>query len=148
MRLDDVTVYNAAAFAVVEAGGEGLNHYRITVKPGPRPPGARSDPLLSSSADAFHSVGVRRGPVLEDCHFEAMGDDGIAIHGTYSLVLQAEGSRLVVSKSSFRPGDPSSLWDAQDRPAGETTVKAVRALQGFGNQKGSHSDTRSDNSAS
>ena len=146
MRLDGVTVYNAAAFAVYEAGGEGSNHYRFTVKPGPRPPQAASDPLLSSGADAFHSVDVRRGPVLEGCHFEAMGDDGIAIHGTYSLVLEAERNRLVVSKSSFRPGDPLRLWDAQDRPSGTGVVRAVKRLEHFNDEVKSRRVTRTDNS--
>jgi hypothetical protein len=146
VRLEGVTVYNSPAFAVFEADGEGLNHYRISVKPGPRPAGARSDPLFSSAADAFHSVNVRHGPVLENCHFESMGDDAIAIHGTYSLVLQSDGTRLIVSKGSFRQGDPIRLWDLQDRPAGETVVKAIRPLRSIANARRSQRDTRTDNS--
>ncbi len=147
MRLDGVTVLNAAAFAVFESGGEGGNYYdRVTVKRGPRPPGARTDPLVSSTADAFHSFNVRRGPILENCRFESMGDDGIAIHGTFALVLQAEQNRLVVSKGFFRPGDLIRLLDVQDRPAGETSVKAVRPLERFPNAKRGHRDTRDDNS--
>ena len=146
MRLEGVIVLNAGAFAVFESGGDGGNYYRVTVKPGPRPPGARTDPLVSSTADAFHSFNVRHGPTLEDCRFESMGDDGIAIHGMFSLVLQAEENRLIVSKGFFRPGDPIRLLDVQDRPAGETTVRAVRPLDRFPNAKRSHRDTRDDNS--
>jgi hypothetical protein len=145
MRLDGVTVFNAASFAVFESGGAGGNRYRLTVTRGPRPQGAQTDPLFSSTADAFHSAGVRRGPILEDCHFESMGDDGIAIHGVYSLVLHAQGNRIVVSKGTFQPGDPIRFLDTQNRPAGETTVRTVTALAHFANSPKSHRDTRSDN---
>jgi hypothetical protein len=146
MRLDGVTIFNAATFAVFETGGAGGNRYRLSVTRGPRPSGARTDPLFSSTADAFHSANVRRGPVLEDCHFESMGDDGIAIHGTYSLVLQAKGNRIVVSKGTFQPGDPIRLLDTRDIPAGETTVRSVRSLEHLPDTQKSHRDTLSDNS--
>jgi hypothetical protein len=111
VSLIGVTIYNAGSFAVWESGGDGDNHYSITVKRGPRPPEAVTDPLFSSTADAFHSTDVRKGPVLEQCYFEAMADDGIAIHGTYSLVLRAEGNKFVINHGNFRPGDPLRLFD-------------------------------------
>jgi hypothetical protein len=135
VSLLEITIYNAGSFAVWESGGDGDNHYAITVKRGPRPLGAATDPLFSSTADAFHSTDVRKGPVLEQCYLEAMADDGIAIHGTYSLVLRAGGNRLVINHSTFRPGDPLRLFDPQGRPAGEAVVRTSQRLEGFINTK-------------
>ena len=145
MRITGVTIYNAASFAVWEAEGDGDNHYTISVKRGPPPPEARTGPLLSSTADAFHSANMRKGPVLEGCDFESMGDDGIAIHGTYSFVFEARENRLVINKSSFRPGDPLRLFDANGHPAGEAVVESVRPMEDFRNMKKSRRTTLSDN---
>ena len=147
MALSGITIYNAGIFAIWEVDGEGDNHYTVAVKRGPRPMGARTDPLLSSAADAFHSVSVRKGPTLENCDFESMGDDGIAIHGVFSFVFEARGNTLVINKSSFRPGDPLRLFDPDGRPAGDAVVQSVRPLQNFQNAKKSRRTTLSDNTS-
>jgi len=143
--LTGVTIYNAGNFAIWESGGEGENHYSVTVKRGSRPPGATTDPLLSSTADAFHSTNARKGPVLERCDFEGMADDGIAIHGTYSFVFQANGNRLVINQNTFRPGDPLRLMAVADRPAGDAVVESVRHLPDFVSRRKSRRNTRDDN---
>ena len=142
-----VTIYNSPDFAVLESGGEGGNRYTFNVERGPPPSGTQAAPLFSSTADAFHSVNTRHGPLLENCRFEGMGDDGIAIHGTYSLVMEADGNRLVISKSTFRSGDPIRFFDEKNRPAGEAVVQAVRPLPGFKSSQKSSRDTLSDNTA-
>src|SRR5262249_43830148 len=134
-----------ASFAIWESEGDGDNHYSVSVRRGPRPAGARSDPLLPSTADAFHSTNVRRGPVLEDCYFESMGDDGIAIHGSYSFVFQGKGNRLIINKSTFLPGDPLRLFDVGGRPVAEAVVKAVRPIPELRNTRESRRVTLSDN---
>ncbi len=145
MHIEGVTILNAGSFAVFEGGGGGGNHYSVTVKRGPRPPGATADPLFSSTADAFHSANVRRGPVLENCYFESMPDDGVAIHGTYSLVLQAKDNALVINKNTFRPGDPLLLYDPHGQPVADARVVSVSPLNDFHNTKKSRRQTRSDN---
>jgi hypothetical protein len=147
VSLIGVTIYNAGSFAVWESGGDGDNRYSITVKRGPRPPEAVTDPLFSSTADAFHSTDVRKGPVLEQCYFEAMADDGIAIHGTYSLVLSAGGNKFVINDGNFRPGDPLRLFDPRGQPAGEALVRSIQPLEGFHNTKKSHRAAISDHTA-
>jgi hypothetical protein len=144
MNLTGVTITSAGLFAVWEGHGGGPNHYSVTVKRGPRPAGAKTDPLFSSTADAFHSTNMRKGPVLENCYFESMPDDGIAIHGTYSFVLQAEGNRIVINKNSFQPGDPLRLFDPMGRPAGEAVVKALKPLAAFQTTQKSRRITRGD----
>jgi hypothetical protein len=131
MDIRDVTIYNSGMFGVLESGGEGRNHYSVTIKRGPPPSGAKTDPLYSTSADGFHSARVRNGPTLDNCSFEGMPDDGIAIHGVYSLVLKAAGDRLVINKSSYRAGDPLLLFDVAGSPAGEAVVTAVAPMPDF-----------------
>jgi hypothetical protein len=145
MQLTDLTIYNAGAFALWESQGDGDNRYTVAVKRGPRPSGASTDPLLSSTADAFHSVEMRIGPTLEHCEFESMGDDGIAIHGIYSFVFEARGHRLVVNHNSFRRGDPLRLLDPHGRPVSEAVVESVRPLDNFTTTRQSRRTTLSDN---
>jgi hypothetical protein len=69
MTLQDLTILNSPNFGIMEtSGGDlGANHYlSITVKRGPRPPGAATDPLFSTNADSFHSDEARIGPDVEN----------------------------------------------------------------------------------
>jgi hypothetical protein len=135
MDLSGLTIMNGGGFCVHEDGGEGGSHYRYAVRRGPRPPGAGNDPLISCNADAFHSSGVRRGPVLEHCTFEGMCDDGIAIHGGFAQVDHAEGKTLFIGTLSercdFKPGDPIRLYDPLGNLTGEMVVREVRKQSGF-----------------
>lgn len=146
VEIRDVTINSSGGFAIFEFDGEGPNYYSVTVKRGPRPDGAIVDPLLSSTADGFHSTRMRNGPVLENCHFEATHDDAIAIHGQYSSVLRANGVNLVISKNTFRPGDPLRLFDSHGNPAGEAVVKTVQSEPEFRPVQKSLRVTKRDNS--
>jgi uncharacterized protein (TIGR03437 family) len=150
MTLRDLTILNSANFAVVETlGGDlGPNHYTsITVKRGNRPPGAITDPLFSATADGFHSSEARYGPDVENCYFESMPDDGIAIHGHYSWIMEASGNALVVSntsidsKTNFIVGDPLRLIDSNDQLAGEAVVTNVTPLPNYHNSRKSARQT-------
>jgi hypothetical protein len=144
MHFDHITVWRAAGMAFRESGGDGNNHYNaIMVKRGPRMNGETSDPLLSSTADGFHSTAVRHGPTVENSYLEAMTDDGIAIHGHFSMVFQAVGNRLIVNASDFIPGDPLLLYDPEGQPAGEATVTSV-APTSYQNTQKSQRTTRKD----
>jgi hypothetical protein len=144
LSLNDVTITQAGAFAVWESEGEGGNHYSFKVKRGPPPEGATAVPLLSSTADAFHSTNVRHGPTLENCEFESMADDGIAIHGTFSFVFEAHGPVLLLNHSHFRPGDKLRLFDPAGSPVGDAVVKSVRPRESYANAKKSSRTTLSD----
>jgi len=145
MHIEGVTIQNAGSFAVWENGGAGGNRYTISVRRGPRPQGAVSDPLLSSTADAFHSSNVRRGPIVEHSWLESMPDDGIAIHGTYALIFEGHDDRIVINKSTFELGDPIRIYDANGRPAAEAIVRAITPLPDYHNTKKSARITLSDN---
>lgn len=155
MNLTDLTILNSPAFGVAEgAGGDlGPNYYSsITIKRGLRPPGASTDPLFSSTADGLHSSEARHGPDVENCSFESMPDDGIAVHGHYSWVMEASGNTLIVSNTvvsgangaNFLVGDPLRLLDARDQLVGEAVVAAIVPLPNYQNSRKSARQTTED----
>jgi hypothetical protein len=130
MKLIGVTILSGSGLCIYESGGDGGNRYEsCTVTRGPRPISALKDPLLASNADAFHSTNVRRGPTLEGCRFEWMDDDGIAIHGTYALLVEANSDRIIANYPMggefCRPGDTIHFLDENRATAGEARVKSV-----------------------
>ncbi|HPD15429.1 MAG TPA: right-handed parallel beta-helix repeat-containing protein [Planctomycetota bacterium] len=134
MRIEGVAILAGGGFCIHDDGGEGGNHYSYTVTYGPKPPGATAAPLIACNADAFHSSGARKGPTLDGCRFEGMPDDGVAIHGTYAMVIEAEGKDWVIATrwgNFFRAGDPLRLFDLQGALAGEATVVAVNRAEGY-----------------
>jgi hypothetical protein len=135
LLLEEVTINSAPFAGIVEGGGEGGNVYRrVRVTPGPKPPGATALPLFSTVADAFHSANVRKGPRVEECHFEAMPDDAVAIHGTYYLVVAGGERDLWLARASadrFRPGDRLKLFDQFNVPVAEATLLEAQSDDGF-----------------
>jgi hypothetical protein len=71
------------------------------VVPGPRPPGATEDRLLSTAWDAIQTKVVRRGPVVEGCEVRDAGDDSWSVQSADYVVLRAEGRVLTLG---FRDG--------------------------------------------
>jgi len=144
MYLHDLTILNSPNFGITESlgGDAGQNHYAaITIKRGNRPAGATTDPLFSTTADGFHSTGARLGPLVENCSFESMPDDGIAVHGTYSFVIEGAGNTLIVSNTrvegdvNFSVGDPLRLIDADDRFVGDAVVTGIVPLPNYRNSR-------------
>jgi uncharacterized protein (TIGR03437 family) len=142
MDLMSLTILNSPGGGCIHeqgGGSNGANHFSgITIKRGLRPAGGVGDPLFSATSDAIHSEDARIGPVVENCDFQAMPDDGINIHGRYHWVVQSSDNSLIVSAqpgNSFQPGDPLRLFDAQDAPAGEANVIQVTPLPGFHNDR-------------
>ena len=140
----NLTILNSANFGIAETlGGDlGPNHYlSVTIQRGNRPAGATTDPLFSTTADGFHSTEARYGPDVENCVFESMPDDGIAIHGHYSWVMEASGNTLIVSNTTvasgtnFLVGDPLRLIDANDQVAGDAVVTGVTPLPNYHNTR-------------
>lgn len=97
--LSNVTVHSSPAVGILERHGRGGNRYsHVAITPGPPPRGATSRRLLSTNMDSFHSVCLRKGPIIENCIFEYMGDDGINVRGKYGIVAdQVARNSLVVS---------------------------------------------------
>lgn len=138
LRLIQVTIQSGSGFSIYEAGGEGGNVYQeCRIERGPAPKGATELPLFSSNADGFHSVSVRRGPVLENCRFTHMNDDCIAIHGVAYLILEAKGKAIIAASAPQshpyynKVGDTIRLYDESGAPVGEATLEAVARLENY-----------------
>ncbi|CAF4386939.1 unnamed protein product [Rotaria sp. Silwood2] len=99
MNFIDVHLEFAGLFAWFETEGKGNNRYeRISARPGPKPIGATTEPLMSSNADGFHSASVHRGPTILNSFFTRMADDGIAINGEYQFIRQVNGKIVICMK--------------------------------------------------
>lgn len=130
LTLDGITVYTSPAMGIVEWNGEGRNRYvncRVLRRPG-------TDRLISVVADAFHSGMMATGPTVEDCHFAHAGDDLIAVHGFFSVVLEQRSPTELVLASVFEgdvvPEAHLQFYDVKrGTPAAVAAVRNVRPLQ-------------------
>ena len=137
MRIQHVTITAGTGFCYHEIGGAGNNQYvdDSIVFP-PKPHGATIPPLKASNADGLHSSMARHGPTIIGCHFEGTGDDGIAIHGTYSMLQHASGRRWIVLlpwhlKSYIRPGALLKLYNPHDGFLGQARAVSVTLLPDY-----------------
>lgn len=87
VSVEGITVYTAPGMAFHEAHGEGCNRYQFTMTYGPPPAGATAERLHTATADGVHSSYMHVGPIVMNCRIEGQGDDAIAIHDNYSLVV-------------------------------------------------------------
>lgn len=125
----DLSLYWGGVFGIFETGPSHGNRYvRIHLTRGPIPPGATNAPLISQSADGFHSASARLGPEIEGCSFESMCDDGIAIHGYLADIVAVSGNGLTLNRSLFEIGDLARISDTKGRLE-EATVQSVKKLQ-------------------
>jgi hypothetical protein len=89
--------------AIFENDGGANSYYDCHWRLGPKPAGAEEKPLVSCSADGFHSVGAFPGPDIENCEFSGvMLDDCIAIHGTLQPVKSSGGEKIVVDQDGMQ----------------------------------------------
>lgn len=116
-NVDGITIYSCGGIGMHEASGNGGNRFKLTVTRGPAPAGATAPRMHSINADGFHSSAVKKGPIVEDSLFEWMGDDSIAIHGTYALVTaQPAPDQITLSpkfEMPFEIGDDLTIVDSQ-----------------------------------
>lgn len=129
VRLEGVTVFTSPGYAIWEVDGEGGNHYkncRILKRPA-------TNRLITSVADGFHSYHVRRGPLIEDCEFRDTVDDSIAIHGFFSMVLEAPSASVVYLVCPFgqdlSPGEEVFFHEMpHGRVLGKAVVKSIQRI--------------------
>jgi len=122
----DLTFYWGGVFGIFDTGGGRGNHYiHDTITFGPPPSGATNRPLMSQSADGLHCAGAVKGPDIERCLFEGMGDDGFAIHG-YNVEVNKIAQNIVTvdNADQWKAGDPIRLADTVGH-YGYTTVTAI-----------------------
>jgi hypothetical protein len=134
MCICHVTIMAGTGFCFFEGGGGGGNRYiNDSVKYPPKPLGATIPPLLASNADGLHSSCERHGPTIIGCNFEGMGDDGIAIHGSYSMLQSANGCRWIVllpwhNIGGIHSGDQLKVYSRHGEFLGRTRVMSYKPL--------------------
>jgi hypothetical protein len=136
MTVEHVTVMAGTGFCFYEGGGGDNRYTDDSIVYPPKPYGATVPPLRASNADGLHSNFTRHGPIVTGCHFEGMGDDGIAIHGWYAMLRHATGRKWVVlfpfgQTSFFRSGDRLKLYDPAGGYLGQTRVVKITLLAGY-----------------
>lgn len=136
MTLESVTINASPTFAVLERGCEGTTYRGVKVVPGPTPTGATEPRLLSSNADGIHSKHAGRGPTIENCEFNATGDDGIAINGDFVLVVRSQDANTVIVSPKyelpFKVGDRVRGFDRRLMPTEPAKIVAVKQVDASG----------------
>ena len=122
--VEDVTIYAAASLcmALVQCEGDLVVRRVLVCR---RPNTTR---LLSGNADGIHCQSLRKGPLLEQCYFEGMTDDGINIYDRPRVVTQViSPTELCVQHTyAMRPGDRIQVMDpCTGQVRGEANVMTV-----------------------
>ncbi len=123
------TVYASPGAGIVELGGAGGNRYvghKLIRKPGARR-------LWASTADAFFSALVDRGPTLEGCEFSFTADDLFNLHGYFALVTHRLAPNQIIvmpmNYEPFAPGGKLTFYDWRScEQLGEATITAVEKV--------------------
>lgn len=104
----NIEVYASQSVAIGSAASDRITVEGVSVL---RKPGSKR--LISTDAGAVLVQQNLRGPVIENCRFESMADDGVAVYGTPNQV------KAVVSPSALRterkgeiaPGDRLCMFE-------------------------------------
>ena len=95
-----MTLYTSPCFGFLEHACDGSTYLRCKIdrRAAADDPVRRGFPRMRSlTADAFHSVGARKGPAIIDCTAKFQGDDCVNIHGSYHFVMACRRQELRVA---------------------------------------------------
>ncbi|MDX9979367.1 MAG: right-handed parallel beta-helix repeat-containing protein [Lentisphaeria bacterium] len=99
IELTDVTLHASGFIALQEAAGGGGTRYR-RVRIVRRPDTNR---LIAGNADGINCSNLERGPLIEGCEIECIGDDFVNVHTHFARVLaQPAPDELIASRIAFR----------------------------------------------
>ena len=121
MVFENVTVNTAPGMGIIESDGEGGMRYTgCRVVPGPKPPGADEERLLSTTWDAVQSKTMKHGPVFENGEIDSAGDDSWSVQSSDYVVIAKNGADIFVA---YR-----DQWSEGPQP-GDRIVAPEAALQ-------------------
>lgn len=92
VTLENVMLYASPFVGFCENVGEGGNVYRncgIVKRPG-------TTRLIGGNADGFNCAGTLKGPLLDRCRIENIGDDFVNIHGVYYRIFEQKSPTVLV----------------------------------------------------
>lgn len=91
LLMEDVTIFGSPSLGISGRYILGQHIFRrVKIMRGPTPAGATEPRLFSTSADGLNYALCVKGPLVEDCDFSFMGDDGINFHGMIAPVIEQE----------------------------------------------------------
>lgn len=129
IQLIDLVFHSlGAGWGITEAFSNGTLYKGLQLRPGPRPLLATVDRLRSTDSDGIHSRYATLGPRIENCSFEALGDDAIAIHGGYGIVMNGSDSDTIdvaLEQDIFRVGDQIRTYSSRSGMATRTIETAT-----------------------
>lgn len=91
----------------------------------------------SAGQDATHFVNCRGTVIVEDCRFENQLDDGVNLHGIYTLIDRVTGNQILVRYAHFQaqgidiyaPGDRIQILERESQqPLAYANIAAVEVL--------------------
>jgi hypothetical protein len=128
VEYENITLYSAPFIGFVENVGGGGHIYkkcRIVKRPG-------TDRLLGGNADGFNSSNVLRGPHIEDCEIENIGDDFINVHGVYFRVFEQKSpTELVVQPFGTNGVDKPVLSFLENKTWNSRGSRSVLSRKAF-----------------
>ena len=87
----NITIYSAPSlgFGLQRTDNITIDRCTITQRPG-------TDRLMSTVADGIHVKWGSKGPTIENCWLEGMGDDSVNVGGTYQAIIKQLDERTII----------------------------------------------------
>ena len=138
-KFENVTIYTAPMFGVVENECEANHYYRCVITKNLNDPKVAYPRLRSAGGDAFHSNSAYRGPVVEECTFEYQGDDCINIGTRFHIVMKSENTSVYILSTSnstyIEPGNRLQIISSKGQLKGESVVESIKPVRDFSKQE-------------
>ena len=88
--------------------------------------------IITSNGDGIHVHGNRRGPVIEDCYFEGICDDGVNLNSHMNAIIKVVGDKQIFVHRlavNFKKGDKVQIVEPKTGVVKATTF--IVALKSF-----------------
>ncbi|KAK9826470.1 hypothetical protein WJX81_002682 [Elliptochloris bilobata] len=135
MTVRNMRVHMSGVFCFFDSENTNTTFDSNVAQPFPGKIGDGSQPaLLTSNADGLHSANSRIGPQVLNNVLDGNGDDGIAVHGTYLLVVAFDPSQKAVTVAlgnpmQMQPYDTLAAYLPSTQPLGEAIVESVTRIE-------------------
>lgn len=135
IALNDINVWSGMCTINFIQGPGPLTLNNVYVGSGAKHLGTVSPRIPGVHGDGLHMTANRNGPIMNNCTFENLLDDGINLHGSYGKVAGIEGDTLILSNkyaaALYREGDRLRLFapDATERTP--LTITSIRYLDSY-----------------
>lgn len=119
MHLDNITIYRAPGMNFIVSNSRGVKLTRLTIKPR-----QGASPYQSTGADGLHLSGNMGDLLVDRCHLEGMGDDGINLKtGLYLTIKEIIDSKTVLAQHNLKYGDVPDPGDVMELLPQEDLIK-------------------------